>query len=331
MFKKEVESIASGKNQGYTSIFLTTKKLPELVPYQDLVQGATVPQDSFFVGESLEGIITQKIEELPHMLIAGSTGAGKSNFFKGTLLSLLRSSPHLQMYVIDLKEALETRDFEICPNVKVVKDLKPSVELLKNVEKEMKARFRFMEDKGYKNIEPGAHKRDRIIIAVDESSVLFSNFGRGDEDYNRSMQARKLIDSIAKLGRAAGISVILATQKLEKQVIPTSVSENVSARMAFKANSLQGSLQVVGNKMAMDLPEIKGRGIWCFGTKRIIVQTPMISDDLIVNTCKAIKQEFEEGKRKILGSVLSEDIQTEEKESDFQQNKKSTGEQNEKK
>ena len=145
---------------------------------------------------------------------------------------------------------------------------------------------------------------DRIIVAVDESSVLYMNRSKHGPDYEQAVAARYLADSISKLSRAAAINLLLATQKLDRQVIPTSVSENISGRMAFRANSLQGSLVVLGTKDAMELPEIPGRGIWNFGTKKMIVQAPFIDEETIKKRCNHLAKEFKSGKRKLLQPLV---------------------------
>lgn len=301
-----VESIKHGKNRKHIVVTMTEMEMPSSVSYNSLMSSEVLPKESFFLGVSESGILTQKVTELPHMLIAGSTGSGKSVFFKQALMSLLESSEHIQMYLIDLKGGLEMTDFAASPNVKVIKSIDDAVTLLKQVNSEMQKRFDYLEKNGLKSLVPERDKKDRIIVAVDESSVLYMNRPRTDKDYGASIEARQLADSIAKLARAAGIHLLLATQKLDKQVIPTSVSENISGRMAFRANSLQGSLVVLGTKEAMELPEIPGRGIWSFGTKKVILQAPFIDEKTIQARCKVLADEFNSGNRKCFDLTLGE-------------------------
>ena len=197
-------------------------------------------------------------------------------------------------------------DFAQAPNVQVIKTMDQAVLLLQLVEKEMKDRFAYLEKAQRKQINPEEDKKDRIVVAVDEASVLYMNRSRLDPDYESALEARRLADSISKLSRAASIHLLLATQKLDKQVIPTSVSENISGRMAFRANSLQGSMVVLGTKDACDLPEIPGRGIWNFGTQKIIVQSPYVDEKSIKARCVQIGELFQTGKRKLLNPMLGD-------------------------
>lgn len=307
MFNMEIESIKTGKHPGRVLVTFNKRSMPASVAYQSISEEKVLPADSFYVGQSLEGVVTQRIADLPHMLVAGTTGSGKSVFFKQCLLGLMESTKHLQVYIIDLKGGLEAIDFKEAPNVKIVKKVQEAVDVLRLIEKEMMNRFTFLEQNNLKEIEPSRDKKDRIIVAVDEASVLYKNRSRYDDDFKLGLEARKLADSISKLSRAAAIHLILATQKLDKEVIPTSVSENITGRMAFRSTSLQGSLVVLGNKDSTELPQIAGRGIWSVGNKKIIVQAPYIKDAEIKEVCSRIKNEFKANERTLhellIGSI----------------------------
>ena len=288
LFNSNVESISIGSRKNYVVLTLSDQLFPEKVTYLDLAKSKSLPKESFYLGESSAGIEVQGLTELPHLLIAGTTGSGKSVFFKQALLGLLESSPYIQMYLIDLKGGLEMIDFAASPNVKVIKTMEGAVSLLKAAKKEMMKRFDYLEKSGKKQLRPGVDKKDRILIAVDEASVLYMNRPRTDPEYHLAIEARTLADTIAKLSRASAIHLLFATQKLDRQVIPTSVSENISGRMAFRANSLQGSMVVLGNKSAYDIPEVPGRAVWQFGNREITVQAPLVDEKTIESRCRKI-------------------------------------------
>lgn len=114
--------------------------------------------------------------------------------------------------------------------------------------------------------------------AVDEAGELYAEKSKFDDDFDQAMEAQKITNAIAKLGRAAAIHLILATQKVQKETISTAIQENISARMCFKMNTLHGSLQVLGSKDALELPSIPGRGIWQHGTEQFTVQVPFAGE-----------------------------------------------------
>ncbi len=302
-FGKSIEAIQHEKSQQFISLTITERRLPKYVAFEEVSKEKLEPY-SFYIGRAQDGIIQQSICDLPHMLIAGTTGAGKSCFFKQSLVGLLQSSPHLQMYLIDLKAGLEMIDFSEAPNVRIAKNIGEAVAILRKIKAEMHARFSYLENKKLKFIEPRRDRKERIIVAVDEASVLYMKRSKDDADAGLVLEARKITDDLAKLSRAAGINLILATQKVTKETIDTSIQENISARMSFKMNTLQGSLIVLGNKDAVELPDTKGRGIWSLGNKMTVVQAPYISDVDIVERCSRIKAEFSKNMRKLYSPMI---------------------------
>ena len=90
-FNAIVESIKKGASPQFVEISLTQKVLPKTVSFTSLMGHLRKPY-SLIIGEALGGVVTLDISTLPHMLIAGSTGGGKSVFFKQALLGLLHSS-----------------------------------------------------------------------------------------------------------------------------------------------------------------------------------------------------------------------------------------------
>jgi archaellum biogenesis ATPase FlaH len=303
-FGKAVESIEHEQSQKFISLTLTERKLPSYFSFEEVSAKEKLKPYSFYIGRALDGVVQKDICDLPHMLIAGTTGAGKSCFFKQTLIGLLQSSPHLQMYLIDLKAGLEMIDFTDAPNVRVIKNMADAVYILKKMKLEMNARFAYLEKERLKFIEPKRDKKERIIVAGDEASVLYMKRAKDDPEANLAAQAQRLTDDLSKLARAAGIHLILATQKVSKEIIATSIQENISARMCFKMNTLQGSLIMLGNKDAAELPDTKGKGIWSLGNNLVVVQAPYISDADIVDRCSRIKAEFTKEVRKLYNPMI---------------------------
>ena len=301
-----VEEIrVSPKSRKLIEIRLAEKELPAMVSYQDCVAKLTEPH-SFLIGESLGGVIAQPIRSLPHLLIAGTSGNGKSVFFNQTLISLMRTSPHIQLYLLDLKLGVEVKAYSGLPNVRIAKDADEAVKLLQSVVKEMTARFKYLEEIGRKIIDPVRDNRDLIVVGVDEASVLYKK-KNGDREANEATNlARELTDEITKLGRAAGIHLIAATQKVTTKTIDTDVQENIGGRICFRVGTLQGSNTVLGNKMAYELPNVKGRAIWNSGNDFIEVQTPFISEAMIEKEIADIQADFSSGKRRCLQTMVAD-------------------------
>lgn len=300
-----VEDIrVSERSRRLVEIHLAERELPTLVGYERCVGALTEPY-SFLIGESLSGVMAQSIRSLPHLLIAGTSGNGKSVFFNQALISLMKTAPHIQLYLLDLKLGVEVRAYRDLPNAKIAKDAAEAVALLQSVVNEMKARFVYLEEKGYKSIDPERDGKDLLLVGVDEASVLYGK-RRGDRSGNEMINmARDLTDEIAKLGRAACVHLVMATQKVTNESIDTKIQENVGGRICFRVNTLQGSNTVLGNKKAYELPDVKGRAIWASGNEFTEVQTPFVSEPVINAELKKIKDEFKNGSRKCLQTLLS--------------------------
>ena len=305
-FNANIESIKTGKLPRMMVMELVTNALPRKIPYFDFpIQSMRLGQ--FCVGESRTGTVIADMGTLPHLLIAGTTGGGKSCFFKQVLLTLLKSEGNIQLYLLDLKKGVEMRPFEDLPNVRIAKTEQEAVDILEEVKAEMDRRFCLLEEKKIKEVDPIKHKLDKIVIGIDECSVLYTKIKSTDSKKVLIERARELTDEIAKLSRAAGMHLILATQKVTKETIDTKIQENIGGRMCFRTNTFQGSLTVLGNKMAHTLPDIKGRGIWATGATFAEVQTPFLSEEELEAELADIVEDYNAEKKSFHGPMLGVD------------------------
>lgn len=179
------------------------------------------------------------ITKMPHILIAGETGAGKSVCINSMLTSLLfKASPdELKLVLIDPK-VVELSVFKAIPHlhVPVVTEPKKAAGALNWAVSEMMVRYKMFAEKGARNIANFNDKaRDtqeptlpRIVVVIDELAELMMSSPREVEDS---------ICRIAQLGRAAGIHLVVATQRPSVNVITGVIKANISSRIAFKVNS----------------------------------------------------------------------------------------------
>lgn len=293
----------SPKSRQVFEIITSDKDLPKMIRFDANTEHLKKPY-SFLVGESNNGFVTGELKELHHMLIAGSTGGGKSVFFKQALIGLLKSSSHVHLYLIDLKRGVEMRIFESLPNVFVAKNVVDAIACLKAVEQEMNRRFEILEKKKLTEIAPVRDKLDRLVVGIDEASVLFTVEKGSQANKALANEARELTDKLTKLGRAAGIHVILATQKVTKETIDTRVQTNIHAKICFRVNTLASSMTVIGNKKAAELPEIRGRAIWSVGSKDIEVQVPYLSHEEATDEVETLHQKFSDPATKAFQELL---------------------------
>lgn len=278
-------------NRQMVEILISDRELPTLVRFDDRSEKLRKPY-TFLVGEAMDGFVTADLCEIHHMLVAGATGGGKSVFFKQALVGILKSSKHIQLYLVDLKRGVEFKVFDALDNVFVAKDEPAALSVLQAVVAEMERRFRFLEEKGFTEISPERDGLDRIVVAIDEASELFIMERSSKEAKVLAQGARELTDKIAKLGRAAGIHLILATQKVVKETIDTRVQTNINAKMCFRVNTIASSMTVLNNKKAADLPKINGRGIWSVGSSDLVVQVPYLDTEGIAEEIESLTMKF---------------------------------------
>lgn len=295
--------VSEGSKQIF-ELILSEKELPKRVPFASVESKLTKPY-TFLVGEANCGFLTGDLRELHHMLIAGATGGGKSVFFKQALVGLLKSSQRLHLYLIDLKRGVEMKLFEQLPNVYVAKEVVDAVEVLRRLVQEMEQRFVYLEEHGFSEIEPERDQLDRLVVGIDEASVLFT-VEKGVRGANKdfALEARELADKLTKLGRAAGIHVIIATQKITKETVDTRVQTNVGAKICFRVGTAPSSVNVLGNTRAHTLPDIKGRAIWSVGSNDLEVQVPLLSHEETKEEIESIRRERENSDAKPFNKLL---------------------------
>ena len=176
---------------------------------------------------------------MPHMLIAGETGSGKSVCINSMITSILfKATPdEVKLILIDPK-VVELSIFKTIPHllVPVVTDTKKAASALNWAVSEMTSRYKLFAEAGARDIrrfnELAKEEEDetlpRIVVIVDELAELMMAQKREVEDS---------ICRIAQLGRAAGIHLIVATQRPSVDVITGVIKANISSRIAFKVNA----------------------------------------------------------------------------------------------
>ncbi|HXW86221.1 MAG TPA: DNA translocase FtsK, partial [Candidatus Bathyarchaeia archaeon] len=188
----------------------------------------------FGVNTTGDAVIVDLVK-LPHLLIAGSTGSGKSVALNAMITSLLckRTYEELRLILIDPKR-LEFAGYEDIPHLlfPLVTDPRKAVPVMRWVVKHMEERYTSMAAAGVRNIEEynqqKAEKLPYIVIIIDELADLMMSVGRDIED---------LITRVAQMARAAGIHMIVATQRPSVDVITGLIKVNFPSRISFRVTS----------------------------------------------------------------------------------------------
>ena len=224
-------------------------------------------------------------EKVPHMVLGGATRYGKSNFINAMITSLLRSNPdNVRFFLIDLKGGVELCDYESIKQTKsIAYEPEEALTTLKLAYDQMRAVQSRMKALGKKNVQE-AGIEERYFIIIDEVGELNPAEAIGKADKALKMECQTLMSQIARLGAGLGFRQILATQYPTGDVIPRQCKQNSDAKLSFRVQSAMASRVVLDEAGAELLPEIKGRAIYQTADKREIVQTPMITADVIKET-----------------------------------------------
>jgi len=216
------------------------------------------------------------LASMPHLLIAGTTGSGKSVCINTIILSLLyRHKPDRCKFILIDPKMLELSTYEGVPHLlcPVITEAKKAASVLGWVVKEMESRYRLMTKEGVRNIDTynSKHKLPMpyIVVVVDEMSDLMLVAGKEIENY---------IQKLSQMARAAGIHIIMATQRPSVDVITGTIKANFPTRISFQVTSKIDSRTILGEQGAEQLLG-KGDMLYMSSANRIIrIHAPFVSD-----------------------------------------------------
>ena len=244
------------------------------------------------LGKSISGTpIVGDLTSMPHLLIAGTTGSGKSVCINTIILSLLyRHTPEKCKFILIDPKMLELSTYEGIPHLlcPVITEAKKAASVLGWVVKEMESRYRLMTKEGVRNIDSYniKHKLPMpyIVVVVDEMSDLMLVAGKEIENY---------IQKLSQMARAAGIHIIMATQRPSVDVITGTIKANFPTRISFQVTSKIDSRTILGEQGAEQLLG-KGDMLYMSSANRIVrIHAPFVSDNEIEKINNSLRVQAE--------------------------------------
>jgi len=232
------------------------------------------------LGKNISGVpIVGDLASMPHLLIAGTTGSGKSVCINTIILSLLyRHTPEKCKFILIDPKMLELSTYEGIPHLlcPVITEAKKAASVLGWVVKEMESRYRLMTKEGVRNIDGYNAKHSLpmpyIVVVVDEMSDLMLVAGKEIENY---------IQKLSQMARAAGIHIIMATQRPSVDVITGTIKANFPTRISFQVTSKIDSRTILGEQGAEQLLG-KGDMLYMSSANRIVrIHAPYVSENEI--------------------------------------------------
>ena len=236
---------------------------------------------------SLGETVVRDLTSFPHLMVAGSTGSGKSVALNNLIISILglRSPSQAQLVLIDPK-AVEFSIYSGLPNLltDVISDTSKAAACLSSLCDVMDSRYEILKENNVRNIQEyqslsqrGKLKMPFIVVVIDELGDLIMEGGKEIENS---------VGRLAQKARAAGIHLILATQRPTADIIKGLIKTNVPGRLAFRVSSRVDSEVILGERGAESL---LGKGDCLLSevesTELVRIQAPFITMDEIKAIC----------------------------------------------
>lgn len=263
-----IVKIIYGKSRSRVLIYAvpTQTSLPDILRWSD----SYLSSDSFVLtlGESLLGDVTVNLAHIPHILLGGSTGSGKSVLLKLLLMQSLRKGA--EVYIADFKGGVDFSKVwhEKCRMCFTEAEL---LDTLDNLVRELEQRKGLLAKTGCPNLdaynEATGENLPRLVFGCDEVAEVLDRTGRRKGDKELLAQIESRLATIARLGRAFGIHLILATQRPDANVIPGQVKNNMDFRVCGRADNVLSQIILDNTSAAEQIPkDARGRFILGDGT-----------------------------------------------------------------
>lgn len=238
----------------------------------------------------------------PHILIAGLTGSGKSVL--ETCMSWQAIRKGAKPFMVDFKGGIEFGPFEQFGEV--ITERKRAIEVLRQLTEENTLRMALFKREGVRDLEEYNQKHPknklcRIVLLCDEIGEMLDKDGADKEEKREVEEISKQMSKLARLSRAPGINMILATQRPDAKILTGQIKANLVVRISGRMVDSYNSEMVLGNTKATEIADIKGRFMYAIGNETWEFQA------YAFKTSYMKKGKYENGKMLIDGNNITEE------------------------
>lgn len=264
----------------YTFHVVVSRRTQELVALESMLTSKAFWETKgdlvLPIGKSEKGYVFTDLAKLPHLLVAGTTGSGKSTAVDAMLVGLMHRVPaqDLKLLLIDPKR-VAFNVYKGIEGVAVVTEMEEALGALQAIVTLMEKRYETFEEEQVKDLKEYnalvCEPMERYVIVVDELADLMSTNGE---------EVSLALGRLAQKSRAAGIHLVLATQRPTTSVIKGNIKANIVARLGFQLKTATDSLTILGEGGAEKLNG-QGDGYFSEGGKKVRLKSPFIENSNI--------------------------------------------------
>lgn len=257
-------------------------RLPERVDWSD--EYCSKKNGTVTVGAGALGNIAFDLNRVPHVLVAGETGSGKSVILRCILWQMIQQG--CRVYMIDFKGGVEFgKQYERFGEV--ITDRERALAVLDLLVQENAYRLQIFRDLEVKNLAEYNKKTGqnlcRIGVFSDEIAEMLDKKGVAKEDRPIFEVLEGKLSTLARLSRATGINLFLGVQRPDAQVLTGQIKNNIPVRISGRFADKAASEIVLGNTDAVDLPDIKGRFLYKVGNETLHFQAFYFDDETMLH------------------------------------------------
>lgn len=284
-----IDEIRENREAGTIDVIYAHCPMPTLTQVERI---AEIGRARFVVGKTRAKPVIASLRDVPHLMVAGQTGGGKSTFLRVFIVTLYINNQDAEFTLIDLKGGLEFQTFENLERVQVIPNVERAVASLSRAKGMLETRMALLKENNCKDIDALAKLRERQskepngtkipqlnrhLFIIDEAAEMFlvGSHAKASE----IQTARAILSQIARQGRSVGVHLVIATQRPDARALDPQVKANLTGVLCFQMQNDHSSIIVLGNGRATELPPIPGRAIWRCGADMTEVQVPYLGVD----------------------------------------------------